>query len=264
MSKNKAIAEFYNEHCADEECRLTSQSTEYLVTKILIANIIKQHSKILDLGGGTGVYAIPLCCDGNDVTLVDLSKNELEIASQKADSLGCPIKIVEGDASTYNDGVLYDAVLCLGPLYHCSSMNDVEQIIHNVLNCLRNGGYAFFSFVSKYAKFNRFVNEINSYERHKIPKINEILKSRTQDESTFIFESRGKLPISLVEPLSLSQFFESFDVDIIETLSIDLCNKIEDFNNDIFDILCGLGKGCMINNGEHVISIVQKKSYAGD
>ena len=259
MSKNKAIAEYYNEHCDDEECRLTSQSTEYLVTKTLIANIIKQQSRILDIGGGTGVYAIPLCCNGHDVTLVDLSKNELEIASQKADSLGCSIKIVEGNASTYDDGVLYDAVLCLGPLYHCSSMNDVEQIIHNVLNCLRNGGYAFFSFVSKYAKFNRFVNEINTYDRHKIQKVNEILKYRIQDKSTFVFELRGELPISLVEPSSLNQFFESFDVDTIETMSIDLCNQIEDFNNDIFDILCSLGKGCMINNGEHVISIVQKR-----
>ena len=259
MSNNNPIAEYYNEHCADEELRLTSQSTEYLVTKTLIANIIKQHSRILDIGGATGVYAIPLCCDGHDVTIVDLSKNELGIASRKADNMGCTIKFVEGNASTYDDGILYDAVLCLGPMYHCSSINEVERIINNVLNRLHNGGYAFFSFVSKYAKFNRFINEINSYERHKISKVNEILKLRTHEKSTFIFESRGKLPISLVDPSSISHFFESFDVNIIETMSIDLCDQIEDFNNDIFDILCSLGKGCMINNGEHVISIVQKR-----
>lgn len=259
MSNNNPIAEYYNEHSAEEERRLTSQSTEYLVTKALIINIIKQHSRILDIGGATGVYAIPLCCEGHDVTLVDLSKDELEIASRKAYGMGCSIQFVEGNASTYDDGILYDAVLCLGPMYHCSSMSEVERIIHNVLKRLQKGGYAFFSFVSKYAKFNRFINEINSYEKHKIPKLNEILKLRTQEKSTFIFESRGELPISLVEPSSLSQFFESFDVDIIETMSIDLCNQIEDFNNDIFDILCNLGKGCMINNGEHVISIVQKR-----
>lgn len=259
MSNNNSIAKYYNEHSADEERRLTSQSTEYLVTKALIANVIKQHSRILDIGGATGVYAIPLCCEGHDVTLVDLSKNELEIASQKAHSMGCSIKFVEGNASTYDDGILYDAVLCLGPMYHCGSMSEVERIIHNVLKQLQKGGYAFFSFVSKYAKFNRFIKEINSYERQNIPKVHEILKLRTQEKSTFTFESRGELPISLVEPSSLSQFFESFDVDIIETMSIDLCNQIEDFNKNIFDILCSLGKGCMINNGEHVISIVQKR-----
>lgn len=259
MSNDNVIATYYNDHCIDEEYRLNIQSTEYLVTKKLISNIIKERSKILDIGGGTGVYALPLSLEGHDVTLVDLSKKELEIASRKADAMGCSIQILEGNALTFNDGILYDTVLCLGPMYHCSSIEEVKLIINNILNQLKTGGYAIFSFVSKYAKFNRFINEINIYDKQEIPRIKESLRFRIQEDNPFIFETRGKLPISLVEPMLLYGFFDSFGVDVIEILAIDLCNHIKEFNNDIFDILCTLGKGYMINNGEHVMSILQKR-----
>lgn len=259
MGYNNPITEYYNGHCFDEEHRLSNESTEFLVTKTLISQILKDKDKILDLGGGTGVYALPLCCDGHEVTLVDLSKKELEIAKQKSDELGRSIKIVEANAATYNDEYLYDVILCLGPMYHCSSINEVMQIIENVLQRLQKGGYAFFSFISKYAKFNRFIKEINLYKKHDIDKINEILMCRCSKDSTFIFETRGDLPVSFVEPLSIGEFLKNYNVDIVDILSVDLCQSVKEFNHEIFNILYTLGKGCMINNGEHIISIIKKR-----
>lgn len=259
MIKNSPISEYYNEHCFDEDSRLSNQSVEYLMTKALISRIVKDNDKILDLGGGTGVYSLPLCCDGHTVTLVDLSKKELELAKQKAKASGCTINIVEGDAVAYNDGNLYDVILCLGPLYHCPSMNEVKQIIGNVLNSLPSGGYALFSFISKYAKFNRFIHDIDLYEKHHVSKINEMLMFRCRDESTFIFESRGNLPVSFIDPLKIQDFLRKFNLDVIDILAIDLCKSVKEFNSEIFDLLYALGRGFMINNGEHIISIIKKR-----
>lgn len=259
MIKNSPISEYYNTHCFDEESRLSNQSVEYLMTKTLISRIVKDNDNILDLGGGTGVYALPLCCDGHTVTLVDLSNKELELAKQKAKESGCTINIVEGDAVAYNDGNLYDVILCLGPLYHCASINEVKQIIGNVLNSLPSGGYALFSFISKYAKFNRFIHDIDVHEKHDVSKINEMLTLRCRDESTFIFESRGDLPVSFIEPRKIQDFLINFNVEVIDILAIDLCRNVRDFNSEIFDLLYALGKGYMINNGEHIVSIIKKR-----
>ena len=55
---------------------------------------------ILDVGGSTGAFAIPLAQRGFDVTLLDISPAMLELARQKAKSAGLDqLHIVEGNAA---------------------------------------------------------------------------------------------------------------------------------------------------------------------
>ena len=55
---------------------------------------------ILDVGGSTGAFAIPLAQRGFDVTLLDISPAMLELARQKAKSVGLErLHIVEGNAA---------------------------------------------------------------------------------------------------------------------------------------------------------------------
>ena len=55
--------------------------------------------RILDAGGGTGFYSIPLAAQGHEVVILDLSKNMLEMAESKAKRLGVAsrVKILLGD-----------------------------------------------------------------------------------------------------------------------------------------------------------------------
>jgi ubiquinone/menaquinone biosynthesis C-methylase UbiE len=54
---------------------------------------------ILDIGGSTGAFAIPLAQRGFDVTLLDISPAMLELARQKAKSAGLDqLRILEGNA----------------------------------------------------------------------------------------------------------------------------------------------------------------------
>jgi SAM-dependent methyltransferase len=78
---------------------------------------------VLDVGGGTGAFSIPLARRGFEVTHVDLSPAMLDIARQKAEGLSS-IRFVEGNAvdlATFRDRA-FDLVLNMdGAISFCGS-----------------------------------------------------------------------------------------------------------------------------------------------
>lgn len=71
--------------------------------------------RILDAGGGTGFYSIPLAVQGHEVVILDLSKKMLERAESKAKKLGVTnrVKILLGDMENIEQpNESFDVVLC--------------------------------------------------------------------------------------------------------------------------------------------------------
>jgi len=69
---------------------------------------------VLDVGGGTGAFAIPLALDGHDVTVLDRSEEWLDVAGRNARGAGVRIRLIEGPAESapaLAPGP-FDAVLC--------------------------------------------------------------------------------------------------------------------------------------------------------
>jgi S-adenosylmethionine-dependent methyltransferase len=70
--------------------------------------------RILDAGGGTGAFAVPLALDGHDVTVLDASREWLDRAEANARRAGAEITTVHGAverASSLVDAG-FDAILC--------------------------------------------------------------------------------------------------------------------------------------------------------
>ena len=102
---------------------------EYAVTRKMLSKYLKPNSRILDIGGGPGRYAIWLAKHGHRVVLADLSPQLLSIARAKLDEAGVSAsveEIIEADAcdlSHWQDDS-FDAVLSLGPFYHLPGESD--------------------------------------------------------------------------------------------------------------------------------------------
>jgi S-adenosylmethionine-dependent methyltransferase len=73
-------------------------------------------ARVLDAGGGTGAFALPLAKAGYDVTLLDPSEEWLGVAAAGARSAGVAVRTVVGRAEEarglVGDGGSFDAVLC--------------------------------------------------------------------------------------------------------------------------------------------------------
>jgi SAM-dependent methyltransferase len=95
---------------------------------------------VLDVGGGTGGFAVPLAALGHRVTVVDPSPDALASLQRRAGEAGVEVRAVQGDAAGLLDVVeaaSADLVLCHGVLEH---VDDVAPAVRALADVLRPGG----------------------------------------------------------------------------------------------------------------------------
>jgi ubiquinone/menaquinone biosynthesis C-methylase UbiE len=99
--------------------------------------VIEKNQKVLDIGGGTGLYATHLIDKVKTVTVVDLSFkmlkkiNNLKILVLQADGSKLPIK-----------DCIFDVAILIDVLHHINK-NIQRQIISEVYRVLKKGGRIF-------------------------------------------------------------------------------------------------------------------------
>ncbi|MFF2728608.1 methyltransferase [Streptomyces sp. NPDC058008] len=97
---------------------------------------------VLDTGGGTGNFAVPVARLGHQVTVVDPSPNALFALERRADEAGVADRVrgVQGDVLglfEVADRAGYDAVLCHGVLEY---VDDPAEGVRNAVDALRPSG----------------------------------------------------------------------------------------------------------------------------
>ena len=148
------VESFYDREAEEEWNRLERHRIEYAVTRHYIDMYCGQLHRILDIGGGPGRYSIYLARQGKRVTIVDLSSASLRLAKMKADESGVQLdNYIHSNVLDLNVGSSerFDAVLCMGPLYHLLDEDDRIAAVQGCLGHLRSGGIFFASFISAYA-----------------------------------------------------------------------------------------------------------------
>lgn len=113
---------------------------------------IQPGSAILDIGGGPGHYSIHYAGKGHDVTLLDLSDENIRFAKEKAGQYRVSIKAVQGNALDFSRFAdqSFDAVFLMGPLYHLANEENRRQALCEAARVLKPGGYLFSSFILMY------------------------------------------------------------------------------------------------------------------
>jgi 2-polyprenyl-3-methyl-5-hydroxy-6-metoxy-1,4-benzoquinol methylase len=103
--------------------------------------------KILDIGCGTGRHAIELAKRGYKVTGIDLSKSQLQRATEKAKEASVDVRFIQSDAREINFTDEFDLVImiCEGafPLMETDEMN--YKILENAARALKSKGKIIFT-----------------------------------------------------------------------------------------------------------------------
>lgn len=117
--------EFYDSYGRDEWHRLETGidgSLEFEATTATLREQLPADGQVLDAGGGAGRYAVWLAERGYEVTLIDLSKRQTELAREYAAENGVSeaVSVVRGSITDLGaDDGSFDATCCLGgPLSH--------------------------------------------------------------------------------------------------------------------------------------------------
>ena len=114
-------------------------------------------ARVLDVGGGPGIYSSWLASQGYEVDLIDPVPSHVEDARKRARSEGAPggepaFRAAVGDARKLDwPPETFDAVLLLGPLYHLTERDDRILALREALRATRPGGHVFGVGISRFA-----------------------------------------------------------------------------------------------------------------
>ena len=150
QEKKETIREYYNADPKKEWDRLQKEHPfEKYITINMMERYIKPGSRILDVGGGPGHYSIHFAGKDHDVTLVDLSDENVRFAKRKARQYKVHFNAMQGDAldlSSFADNS-FDVVFLMGPLYHLMKEDSRRKAVSEAMRVLKPGGYLFSSFI---------------------------------------------------------------------------------------------------------------------
>jgi SAM-dependent methyltransferase len=144
----------YYEHGRERD-RLASgrQRIEFLRIRDLLGRFLPAApATVVDVGGGAGVYAIPLASAGYQVHLVDpvpLHVEQAAAAARQAGTRLASISAADARELPMADGSA-DAVLLLGPLYHLTSRDDRVTALREACRVLRPGAIAVAKALSRF------------------------------------------------------------------------------------------------------------------
>ncbi len=145
------IQAYYSQHFAEAE-RLTVRSAqgrlEFERVQELIAARIPTGSRILDVGGATGVHAAALAALGHEVVLMDPVPAQVREAARHG-----TFEAVVGDARDLRfEDDSFDVALLFGPLYHLASREDRLLALAEARRVVRSGGWVFAAAIPRFAR----------------------------------------------------------------------------------------------------------------
>jgi SAM-dependent methyltransferase len=127
---------------------------EYVRTLELLGRLLPPPpAEVLDVGGGTGVYAVPLAQQGYKVHVVDPIQLHVDRARDAADEFelsGVTASVGDArDLAAFRDG--FDATLLLGPLYHLPDRSDRLLAFAEAMRATRPSGVVIAVGISRFA-----------------------------------------------------------------------------------------------------------------
>jgi ubiquinone/menaquinone biosynthesis C-methylase UbiE len=147
------VEQYYDENCQREWERFDRHPFEFIFTTYMMDKYIHSGDSILDIGGGPGRYSIYYARKQCDVTLIDLSKGNINLAKEKAKENNVSFTMLTGNCLELNtmDVGTYDHVFLMGPLYHLTHKNDRIKAVKMALDRLKPGGIFYCSFILDFA-----------------------------------------------------------------------------------------------------------------
>ena len=210
----KIIKEFYDTGVEGEWKRIANRP-EFLLTCRLIKRYIKPGDSVLDIGGGPGRYSLYLADMGCDVTLFDLSLENIKFAAERAAEQGVSLRTVEGDVREVDKLITeeFDHILLMGPMYHLLEEHDRVTAMKASLSLLKTNGDIFVSFINAFAGMIYYMKHMPDFSSDPCsePFIKNVIegKSYSGDAFTkaFFIDQKEVLPFMAQFPLKKMHYF---------------------------------------------------------
>lgn len=157
---------------------------------------LPDNGHVLDAGGGAGRYTVWLAEHGYDVTLIDISERQLEIAAEQLTERGLTdrVGILRGDIRALGiDSGVFDATLCLGgPLSHITDRTRRETAVSELARVTKPDRPVFVSVMGRLAMVQALIQQAGSEETDQTALLADFAERGTYDRE--LLEAHGQTP----------------------------------------------------------------------
>jgi SAM-dependent methyltransferase len=199
---------------------------ERIRTQRLLQRVLPTRGRVLDVGGGTGIYARWLLDLGYDVEVIDPAPVHVAHCTRA----GIHAEIGDARHLQRDDGE-YDAVLLLGPLYHLPERDDRVLALREAHRVLRPGGVVGAAAISRYAGWlDLMQRRIDALLEHRALVEQELLDGRHETpEGTDLFTTAYFHHPDELGPELAEAGFDDVDVRAVEgpALLMESINTVE-------------------------------------
>lgn len=223
----------------DEDSRLSADNArqlEFITTLVYMNKYMKEGMKLLDVGAGTGAYALYYAARGFDVTALDITPSYVELLRKKAKAQNLKIESFVNDARdlTMFPDESFDVVFCMGPIYHLIDEADRRKALAESLRVLKKGGLLYVAYINKFFTFAHLATQNKQFMQEKWYQIiieQGVMKS--DDPDCFWTDAW------FTNPSEMEALIGSFPVKILHHLAQDgtarlLIERINDLRPEYF------------------------------
>ena len=130
---------------SEEECRI--------LYKLFNKYLPNDANRILDLGVGTGLHAIPLAQMGYDITGLDISKQMVSIAKKKAKKEKLDINFMANDIHGWRTNAKFDAIISMWNVI--GYIEDLQNTLSWIQTFIKDNGLFIFYHINSIYEYIR-------------------------------------------------------------------------------------------------------------
>jgi SAM-dependent methyltransferase len=227
---------------------------EFITTTHILDDLLEGNLNILDCAAGTGVYSLYLADRGHYVTALDITKKHIEILNQKLEGKKYNVETSVNDARGLDmfEDESFDAVLCMGPLYHLTEEQDRKMCFGECYRVLKKGGLLISGYINRFFVIPHVITKnFSLLNKDFIDNLRKNGLLKHDDPLSFWTDSYFHTPDEM------EGLYEDFALELVDHLGADgispiLANAIDRMSDEEFDVWF-----------EYHLSVCREKSILG-
>lgn len=176
--------------------------------KFIIENGTDHFEKILDIAGGSGRFAIPLCQYSSKIKVMDINWEALQLIKERNDT----IETIHSDFRETEIKDLFSLILCIEAI---GCFQDWEIFFNRINRILQEDGRLIFTYTNPTSwrfylrKIKHWKNGFHPYKEMELNEFKRLL--RKCDFEIDSMEGMNWIPLPLVSNSIFVQFFEKIE-----------------------------------------------------
>lgn len=187
---NKVVNLYSNAISEEDRSKKQSYFMEFYLTTKYLDKVIKKTSRVIEIGCGTGFYAMEFHDKCKQYIGLDIVPKHIDTlnAKIKKNNIKNVVGVVGDATDVHFDDNVFDVVLLLGPMYHMDKKSR-DKAFKEAKRICKTNGVIVWSYLNKVAVFSGLIGTYEYREQISKDILNNIIDKGQDKEGIFYYST---------------------------------------------------------------------------